>query len=141
MSYKPTLWAGWKAYRPSKAIYFWSCVACVTTCMIVGFSWGGWQTAAGTARHARREVSNARVQLLADICVSRFRDAKDAAAEFVALMRTEPWQRSEFIREGGWVNLPSTEQPVVGASVVCVRRLLSVNSPATGSFNLPGTGG
>ena len=39
---------GWGDYRPSKATWFWSCVACVVATMVIGFTWGGWVTG-GTA--------------------------------------------------------------------------------------------
>ena len=49
MTNKLSVGQRWTAYRPSKAVWFWSCVGCVVATLIVGFTWGGWVTGS-TAR-------------------------------------------------------------------------------------------
>ena len=141
MSDKPGVGARWKAYRPSKTMYFWSCIASIAATMIVGFSWGGWQTAGSAAEHTQQAVEAGRAQLVADLCVSRFEHAADAAAQFAALKKTDSWSQSDFITNGGWVTLPGTTQPVEDAADICVRRLLAAKLPTTTTAKASATAG
>src|SRR4051794_34422194 len=69
----------WEAYRPSKVLLFWSCVACIVATMAVGFGWGGWTTGGTAASMAKDAASTARQELAADVCVERFQAADDAS--------------------------------------------------------------
>ena len=44
MANNQTVGRRWESYRPSKGIWFWSCVACVAATIVIGFGWGGWVT-------------------------------------------------------------------------------------------------
>jgi len=41
-----------ESYRPSKAVWLWSCAACVVATIMVGFTWGGWVTGGTATRMA-----------------------------------------------------------------------------------------
>ena len=32
----------WEAFRPTKGVWFWSCMGCVVATIVVGFTYGGW---------------------------------------------------------------------------------------------------
>ena len=32
----------WENFRPTKAMWFWSCAGTAVVTMVVGFTWGGW---------------------------------------------------------------------------------------------------
>ena len=141
MSNKPGLWARWASYRPSKTACFWLCLASIGATVVIGFTWGGWVTAIGATERTEQAVSDARAQLMAGICVSRFEDSQDPVGELARLEKAEPWEQSNFIRSGGWVNLPGTTEPVTGAARICAQHLLTQGLPGNKNSNSSGTKG
>jgi len=76
-------------------------------------------------------AQDAKAQLAAAYCVSRFDAAPDASTKLAALQRTESWDRSDFIDKGGWAKMPWVKQPIDGAAGLCAQRLISASaSPA-----------
>ena len=141
MSNKPGLWARWKSYRPSKRACFSLCLASIAATVVIGFNWGGWVTAIGATERTEQAVADARAQQMAGICISSFADPQDAAGELARLEKAEPWEQSDFIRNGGWVNLPGTTQPVVGAARICAQHLLTQGLPENKDSSSSGTKG
>ena len=115
----------WKNYRPSKSVWFWSCVASVIATLIVGFTWGGWVTNGTAAQMSATAADNAKAQLAAAYCVTAFEGAPNAATQFATLKKTDSWQRSDFIDKGGWDKLPGEKQAISGAADLCVTKLMS----------------
>ena len=115
----------WSDYRPTKGIWFWSCVASIVATMIVGFTWGGWVFGSKAAEMSAAAADHAKAQLAAAYCVSAFEKAPDVATQFAALKKTDSWNRSGFIDKGGWDKLPGEKQPVTGAADLCATKLMS----------------
>ena len=114
--------SGWSGYRPSKAAWFWSCVACVIATIVLGFTWGGWVTG-GTAAEREAEAREAgRAQLAATICVARFVDAADAAVQLAALKDESSWRRADTIADAGWTTPLGLDGPVSGAATAFTSR-------------------
>lgn len=120
-----------RTYRPSKTLFFWTCIACVIATIFVGFKWGGWMTAGGASDMAAQAGDNARAQLAAQLCVSRFEKAPDAKAQLATLTKTADWERGSFIEKGGWVAIPGMKKPISGAADLCAKDLTAAQSPAT----------
>jgi hypothetical protein len=119
------------AYRPTKAAFFWSCVACVVATLIVGFSWGGWVTG-GTAREmAEDAATKAKVELAAAVCVERFQNGPQAAAQLATLKKADYWNRDDVLEKGGWLQIGGLKEPIDGAAELCAERLLETKLPAT----------
>lgn len=78
---------------------------------IVGFTWGGWVTSSKAEAAASLRASSAVVGVLAPICVRNFQHAADAAANTVALKKTDAWSQGEFIEKGGWAAQPGPPNP------------------------------
>lgn len=119
----------WRAYRPSKELWFWSCIASVIATMIIGFHWGGWVTGGSATHMAANAANKARAQVVAALCVKRFESAPNAAAELATLKKTDSWDRTDFISKGGWVTVPGGTQPVSDAAGPCVQKLLKAKLP------------
>lgn len=128
----------WAEYRPSKSLWFWSCVACIIATIVVGFTWGGWTTSHTAAQMASDAADSARAQLAADYCVSRFRSAANAGAELASLKKTDEWDRGAFIKKGGWVTMPGMSEPISGAADQCVKQLLTAKAPTTAKAAVTG---
>lgn len=129
--------ARWGEYRPSKALWFWSCVVCVVATIIVGFAWGGWVTNGTATAMAAQAAQHAKAQLAAAYCVSRFDAAPDASAKLATLKSTDSWQRGDFIQKGGWSTMPWVKSQIDGAADLCAQKLISAsasqNKPAATS--------
>jgi hypothetical protein len=114
-----------ETYRPSKAVLGWCCVLSVIATMIVGFSWGGWTTSGTAAAMADKAAEGARASLAAEICTAQFNRKPDAATQLTALNKLENWDRGDFIRKGGWANLPGIKEPVSGSADLCAQQLVA----------------
>lgn len=116
----------WREYRPSKTVWFWSCVACIALTMIIGFTAGGWVTGGTAESMAAAARQDAREQLVASICVDRFITAPDASQNLQGLKAASSWERDDLIEEGGWANLKALEDQVSGAADTCAERLVAM---------------
>jgi hypothetical protein len=61
---------------------------------------------------AQKEVSAALVLALSPICVDKFQDGADAAANLLELKKVSSWQQSSFIEKGGWARSPAASRPM-----------------------------
>ena len=111
-----------QGYRPSKTVFFWSCLGCAAATIFVGFNYGGWVTGGTATQMAASAADHARTELAATVCVSQFDKAGDKVA-LASLARTDSWKRGDFIEKGGWLTLPGLEKPVSGAADLCAKRL------------------
>jgi hypothetical protein len=117
----------WRNYRPSKALWFWSCVAAAALTVIVGFTWGGWVTGGSAATMSRTAAEQARAEVAATVCVDRFLQAQDAGAQLAALKDQNTWQRPRFIEQGSWATLPGMQVPLPQAARLCADRLAAMD--------------
>jgi|HubBroStandDraft_6_1064221.scaffolds.fasta_scaffold776658_2 hypothetical protein len=116
--------------RPSKGIWFWSCVASIIGTVVVGFTWGGWVTGGTATTMAMDAADAARTQLAAAVCISRFQSGPDASEQLVALKKTDSYERGDIIKRGGWATMPGSKTPVAGAADVCAQRLVDAGPSA-----------
>ncbi|HEY6433441.1 MAG TPA: hypothetical protein VIZ17_15790 [Acetobacteraceae bacterium] len=121
----------WEAYRPSKAIWFWSCAACIVVTIVVGFVWGGWVTGGTATRMATDAAEGGRAQLAAATCVVRFEQGPDAAAQLAALKKADSYERGDIITKNGWVTMPGDATPVSGAADICAQKLVGADLATT----------
>jgi hypothetical protein len=119
----------WEAYRPSKAIWFWSCVAGIVATIVVGFSWGGWVTGGTATKMAADAADGARAQLAAADCIIRFKSGPDAIAQLAALKKAESYEQSDLIQKNGWATMPGSKDPVAGAADICAQQLVTTSPP------------
>jgi hypothetical protein len=122
----------WESYRPSKGIWFWSCVACIVATMVIGFAWGGWVTGGTATKMAADAADGARVQLAAADCISRFKSGPDATAQLAALKKADSYDRADLIAKAGWATIPGTKEPVERAADACAQQLVNASPPAGG---------
>jgi hypothetical protein len=121
---------GWGGYRPSKTMWFWSCVACVIATIVIGFTWGGWVTNATAESQVAEARTAGRAELAATICVARYVDAPDMAVQLAALKDESSWSRNDTIADAGWATPVGFEEPVSGAADLCAERLIAMDLPA-----------
>lgn len=129
MEEKRTTMERWGDYRPSKSIWFWSCVACVALTMILGFTWGGWVTGGTANLMAENAAEESQAELAAAICQKRFLASPDVRVQLTALKEKSSWQQGDMIEEGGWVTFAGSEEPVPEAADLCADFLVDVELP------------
>jgi hypothetical protein len=138
MAQEPGPKRGFREWRPSKALWFWSIVGAVLATVIVGFTWGGWVGPAGAASEAADAAKQARADLAATVCVTRFLGASDATAQLARLKEANSWDRNDLINKGGWTTLRGMKAPVEDAAGVCAERLMQVQAAPTKSAGASG---
>lgn len=123
----PSLSERWQEYRPSKAMWVWSCIGCIVLTMIVGFTAGGWVTG-GTAKSMQQQAAeDARENLVATLCVNNFVASTNAASALAKLKEASTWERDDFIEKGGWATIKGLKEQVNGAADLCAQRLVAMD--------------
>ncbi len=118
----------WGQYRPTKTVWFWSCVGAAALTMAVGFGAGGWVTGATAAEQVASSTDQAVATLAANICANRILAAPDSQYQLTQLKEVDTWKQDTFIEEGGWVTFANMEEPVDGAADLCVDKILAGNT-------------
>lgn len=96
---------------------------------VVGFTWGGWVTGGDAADRAETAAEQGRTDLAAAICVQDFIESDGARARLAELKEiSSSTQRRTFIVEGGWPNMPDTDNAAVtrDAANLCARMLMEL---------------
>jgi hypothetical protein len=114
----------WENYQASKTVVFWACAACVVATLVIGFTVGGWVRGSTAEQMAAQAATNARAELAAAVCVSRFTTASNAVPNLAALKANDSWTRGEYLEKGGWATLAGMKAPVDGAANLCAQRLI-----------------
>ncbi len=127
MANTPGLMRRWQAYRPTKAVWFWSCAGCIVATIVIGFARGGWVMGTTADRMASDAAAEARAQLAATACVTLFNKGPDAVAQLAELKKASSYQRSDMIAKGGWATMPGSTEPVLGAANICVDKLMNAD--------------
>jgi hypothetical protein len=130
MMEKQSLRGRWEDYQASKTVVFWACAACIVATLVIGFTWGGWVTGGTAGRMAAQAATDARADLAAAVCVSRFEAGSNAVANLAALKASDSWKQGDYIEKGGWATLAGMKQPIDGAANLCAERLTKA-TPAT----------
>lgn len=78
------------------------------TLAILGFTWGGWVSAASADASAKQRSLAAVTAALAPICHDNFRRGSDMAAKLAELKKVGTWEQAGFIEKGGWAKMPGT---------------------------------
>ncbi len=118
-----------RAYRPTKTVWFWSTAASVVLTMVVGFTVGGWVTGGAATDRAEVAANDAAAQLAAVICASTFLAAPDAGVELAALKDKRAFERNSILEKGGWVSFAGSDAPIKGAAKLCADRLAEAEAP------------
>ena len=104
--------------------FLWGAGAGALALAIVGFTWGGWVSAASAERMASERAVTARVAALAPICVSQFEAGPKAKASLAALKEAKSWEQADYVRNGGWATMPGAkDEPSREVAAACADAL------------------
>jgi hypothetical protein len=93
----------------------WGLIFGAVIAMIIGFSWGGWTTAATT----QRMTEDAVLASQAAICVAQFQQQPNYEEKLKELGALDSWKRAEFIEKGGWDKMPGQKKASILVSREC----------------------
>jgi hypothetical protein len=102
----------------------WGAVGGAVVLAIVGFSWGGWKTAASTRDLVQAGSQKAVVVALAPLCVEKFNAQTDAAAKLGELKKLAGYEQGSFVEKAGWATFGS-EKPNSDVARACADALTS----------------
>lgn len=78
----------------------WGAVGGAVAAVVIGFSWGGWVTAATAAKMAATSGENAVVLALTPLCVLK---AEGQTEQLIQLKKESSWSRGDYVVKAGWV--------------------------------------
>ena len=91
---------------------------------VIGFNWGGWVTNSTAKQRASTYAEQAKVGLLAPICVAQFQKGPKAEARLAVLVAKDRWDQADYVREGGWATMPgSTSESNRDVAEACAKTL------------------
>ena len=122
---EPTRGERWQSSRPSKMMAFWLCLGAVLLTLAIGFTWGGWTTAASAKQMATTGAQTAVTQRLATICVAQFGLDANQAQNRTDLQALNSSQRSSYVTDGGWATMPGETAPDSKVVSACVKQLMA----------------
>ena len=93
----------------------WGAVGGAAAAMIIGFAWGGWETAGGTQEMTDEALLASR----AAICVAQFMNDPTHQEQLAELTKLQSWERNDFIEKGGWDKMPGQEEAIYSVSRAC----------------------
>jgi hypothetical protein len=104
----------------------WGAVIGAVAFAVVGFSSLGWTLGSTAEKMATQRAETAVVAVLAPICVEKFQQQTDAAANLVAFKKISSWDRRGAIEKGGWATMPGTDKPNSAVASACAEKLGSL---------------
>jgi hypothetical protein len=107
----------------------WGAVGGAVALAIVGFSWGGWKTAASTRDLVDAGSQKAVIVALAPLCVEKFNAQSDAAAKLGELKKLASYDQGSFVEKAGWATLGS-DKPNSDVARACADALTAVPAKA-----------
>jgi hypothetical protein len=119
----------WMAFRPTKTMTFWSCVAASVATMAIGFGAAGWVTAGTAGKMAQDAADGARAKLVADACVAKYAAHDSFAADLAALKGESSWKQGDIVADGGWATLAGMKEPLNDAARLCANKLVAMEAP------------
>jgi hypothetical protein len=91
--------------------------------LLVGFSWGGWVTGAGSEEVAKDRAGTAVIAALTPLCVAKVQASMDLALHLFQLNRMNSWERGPYIEREGWATTPGGRVASTALARACAQHL------------------
>jgi hypothetical protein len=118
--------------NPNVKPALWGVVGGAAALAIIGFSWGGWKTAASARDMVETGSQRAVIVALTPFCVDKFQQQTDAAAKLGELKKLSTWDQGTFVEKAGWATFGS-DKPNSDVARACADALLSAPGKAASS--------
>lgn len=90
---------------------------------VIGFSWGGWETAAGANAMATTQSHDDVVAALVPLCLHMSRTDPDRTAKLAAIKAASTYDRQDALIKTGWATVPGSSTPNSDLARACVAAL------------------
>ena len=117
----------WSNAKPTKAMTFWIAIGAIVLTLILGFTRGGWTTAATATTMAESSAQNAVIARLAPICVAQFNADSQQTGKLEELKALGSFQRATFVQEQGWATMPGETEPDNRVARECASQLMLID--------------
>ena len=97
----------------------WGVIVGSAVVMVVGFAWGGWETAGSTEKIAAQAVVDSKTA----ICVAQFKGQPNYSASLTDFGKLEDWKKGEFIKKGGWAKMPGQTEADYNVCQSCAEKV------------------
>lgn len=91
--------------------------------IIGGFSWGGWQTAAGARDMAKTMSDESVVAALVPVCLEMSRNDIERTEKISKIREVASYRRREAVMATGWATMPGADGPDRGLASACAAAL------------------
>jgi len=89
------------------------------------FSFGHTTTTANAERMVRDAANRAEAAVITPYCVANFNKSPNAKANMAVLVKTNHWERGDFIAKGGWASAPDGSGQGSLVANACADKLLA----------------
>jgi hypothetical protein len=90
---------------------------------VIGFSTMGWTLGSSAERMAVARAESAVVGVLAPMCVVKFQQQADSAAQLVEFKKAASWDQRALINKAGWATMPGTDHADIAVVSACAEKL------------------
>jgi hypothetical protein len=97
----------------------WGVIGGAIITMMIGFYWGGWETASS----AQKMNEDAVLKSQATICVAQFMGGVKYKENIAEFQKLEGYAKSGFIANGGWDRMPGEKEANFGVKQACAEGL------------------
>jgi hypothetical protein len=102
---------------------FWGAVVGAVAISIIGFSSFGWTLQSTAEEMADQRAGTAVVDALTPICVAKFQQQADYAAQLAQFKNIPSYNQAEAIEKGGWAAFPGIEKANSAVASACAKEL------------------
>lgn len=114
----------WSSAKPSKTMTFWIALGAIVLTLVLGFTRGGWTTAATAENMAETSAQSAVVARLTPICMAQFDADSQSAVKLEELKEIGSFRRATFVQDQGWATMPGETAPDKRVASECATQLV-----------------
>lgn len=117
----------WKELQPTKASLVWTAAGASVLTMIVGFTWGGWETGNSARSMASDAADASHAELAAAVCVENFRHSNEARVQLQELVELTGYRQRQFVESAEWAVLPGGQGLGRAATQQCADQVAAID--------------
>lgn len=114
-------------FAPTKKMLAWAAGGAAVLTMAVGFTAGGWVTAATADRMAQEAAAGAYTELAAAVCATNFVADADTGAMRDELLALTSYKQRAFVQEQQWALMPGEIKVTRPVAELCVRKIAEMD--------------
>ncbi len=90
---------------------------------VLGFSWGGWQTAGGAATRAQTASHDSVIAAMVPVCLDLAQSDPERSAKMETIRAASTYKQKDAVMSAGWATVPGAEKPDADIAKACLSAL------------------